>query len=158
MCPRRCRARGCRVSTCSGKGSRLRRQWSRALSSLVNPKANQNAKTGQANPTLARAARSGQLTEDEKLLRSDVAPNVDFTSTDPWRVLRMTGELIAGIDSLSHVGRAVSIFGSARVKEGSPYYEAARYVGKKLAEAKYAVITGGGPGIMEAANRGAEEG
>jgi uncharacterized protein (TIGR00730 family) len=123
---------------------------------VVNSKA--NAKSQQDNPTLARAARSGQLTEDEKLLRTDMAQGVDFTVTDPWRVMRMTGELIAGIDALAHVGRAVSIFGSARVKENSPYYEAARFVGKKLAEAGYAVITGGGPGIMEAANRGAEEG
>lgn len=87
-----------------------------------------------------------------------MAQGADFTVTDPWRVMRMTGELIAGIDALAHVGRAVSVFGSARVKEGTAFYEAARFVGKKLAEANYAVITGGGPGIMEAANRGAEEG
>ena len=84
---------------------------------IVNSKL--TAKSNQDNPTLARAARSGQLTEDEKLLRTDMAPGTDFTVTDPWRVMRMTGELIAGIDALAHVGRAVSIFGSARVKENS---------------------------------------
>lgn len=117
-----------------------------------------SSKSNQANPTLARAARSGQLTEDEKLLRSDSVADHDFTRTDPWRVMRMTGELIAGIDALARVGRAVSIFGSARLKESSPFYESARFVANRLAEAGYAVITGGGPGIMEAANRGAEEG
>jgi uncharacterized protein (TIGR00730 family) len=69
----------------------------------------------------------------------------------------MTGELVEGIDSLGDVRRAVSIFGSARVAPGSPFYEAARATAKLLARADYAIITGGGPGIMEAANRGARE-
>ncbi len=118
---------------------------------------NEPAKKAQANPTLGRAARTRHATEDEKLLTTNTA-QPDFTHTDPWRVLRVTGELIAGIDALAHIGRAVTIFGSARVPAASPYYEAARTVGRKLAECGYAVITGGGPGIMEAANRGAEEG
>ncbi len=112
----------------------------------------------QSNPTLARAARGGRPTEDEQLLRRDHEPAVDFTRTDPWRVLRIQGELIAGIDALAHAGRAVTVFGSARIAKGTPLYEAARALGRRLAEEKYAVITGGGPGIMEAANQGAHEG
>ena len=111
----------------------------------------------QANPTLARAARGGHPTEDEKLLRSDRRQPIDFTRTDPWRVMRIQGEFVAGIDALAHVGRAVTIFGSARIKPGTPFYEAARELGAKLAKEKWAVITGGGPGIMEASNRGAHE-
>ncbi len=117
-----------------------------------------SSKPAQANPTLGRAARAGRPTADEKLLCRPDPEAVDFTHTDPWRVLRMTGEMISGIDALAHLGKAVTVFGSARVTEDSPYYAAARTVGKKLVEAGYAVITGGGPGIMEAANRGAEEG
>ncbi|MGH7284127.1 MAG: TIGR00730 family Rossman fold protein [Polyangiaceae bacterium] len=111
----------------------------------------------QANPTLGRNARAGRQTEDEKLLRSDLKPEIDFTRTDPWRVLRVQGELVAGIDALAHIGHAVTIFGSARIAHGTPFYESARMLGRRLAEAQYAVITGGGPGIMEAANLGAHE-
>ncbi|GAC1341050.1 MAG: hypothetical protein NVSMB14_06500 [Isosphaeraceae bacterium] len=80
-----------------------------------------------------------------------------FTHTDPWRVLRIQGEFVQGFNSLAEVGASVAVFGSARVKEDSPWYSAARELSHKLAEAGFAVITGGGPGIMEAANRGAHE-
>jgi uncharacterized protein (TIGR00730 family) len=95
-------------------------------------------------------------TEDQRLLD---APHYerDFRRSDTWRVLRMTGELIEGIDALGDLHRAVAIFGSARVAPTDLYYEAARRTAKLLARADYAVITGGGPGIMEAANRGARE-
>src|SRR5512146_1621701 len=96
-------------------------------------------------------------TEDQKLLDSIPEPS-DFRRSDTWRVLRMTGELIEGIDSLGGISRAVSIFGSARTAPGDRYYEAARQTAKQLARANYTIITGGGPGIMEAANRGAREG
>ncbi len=113
----------------------------------------------QPNPTLNRAARGGSETEDELLLNNPGTPvPVDFTQTDPWRVLRIQGEFVTGFDALAHVGRAVSIFGSARISAEDPLYEAARTTARLLAEAGYAVITGGGPGIMEAANRGAREG
>jgi uncharacterized protein (TIGR00730 family) len=96
------------------------------------------------------------ITEDQKLL--DQRPQVDdFRRNDPWRVMRMTGELVEGIDSLADVTRAVSIFGSARTAPGDRYYEAARETARLLARANYTIITGGGPGIMEAANRGARE-
>ncbi|MCA1685128.1 MAG: TIGR00730 family Rossman fold protein [Planctomycetia bacterium] len=80
-----------------------------------------------------------------------------FTHTDPWRVLRIQGEFVHGINALAEVGAAISVFGSARLLENSPYYADARKLGGMLAEAGFAVITGGGPGIMEAANRGAHE-
>lgn len=115
----------------------------------------------QANPTLNRAARTGTPTEDEQLLRSPPRPpavELDFTHTDPWRVFRIMGEFVEGFDTLAHVGKAVSVFGSARVTSDHPQYEAARRTGLLLAEAGFATITGGGPGIMEAANRGAREG
>jgi uncharacterized protein (TIGR00730 family) len=98
-----------------------------------------------------------RATEDQKLLDAIPEP-ADFRRSDTWRVLRMTGELIEGIDSLGGISRAVSIFGSARTAPGDLYYEAARQTAKQLARANYTIITGGGPGVMEAANRGAREG
>jgi uncharacterized protein (TIGR00730 family) len=115
----------------------------------------------QANPTLARAARSHRPTQDEQLLQSPARMRdrpVDFTHSDPWRVLRITGEFVEGFDALAHLGRAVAIFGSARVPPSSPMYTLAQTTARVLAEAGYAIMTGGGPGIMEAANRGAKEG
>lgn len=96
------------------------------------------------------------VTEDEKLLQAP-APD-DFTHTDPWRVLRIFGEFVEGFDTLAGLGRAVSVFGSARTGPRDPMYRAARTTARLLAEAGFAVITGGGPGIMEAANRGAKDG
>lgn len=101
-----------------------------------------------------------QPTEDEQLLQGQAllhVPATDFTRTDPWRVFRIMGEFISGFDVLSHIGRAVSIFGSARIKEDDPSYEHARTVARLLGEEGFSIITGGGPGIMEAANRGAKE-
>ncbi|GAA4371984.1 TIGR00730 family Rossman fold protein [Paeniglutamicibacter cryotolerans] len=79
----------------------------------------------------------------------------DFTHTDPWRVLRIQSEFVEGFGTLSGLGPAVSVFGSARTKRDSPRYLQAERVGQLLAEAGLAVITGGGPGAMEAANKGA---
>ncbi|MFN2525930.1 MAG: TIGR00730 family Rossman fold protein [Actinomycetota bacterium] len=81
-----------------------------------------------------------------------------FIDTDPWRALRILGEFVDGFDALARVDQAVSVFGSARVAPGHPVYDAAREVGRALAEAGFAVITGAGPGAMEAANRGCQEG
>jgi uncharacterized protein (TIGR00730 family) len=80
-----------------------------------------------------------------------------FVHTDPWRALRILGEFVDGFDALARIGPAVSVFGSARVAPEDPHYVAAVEVGRGLARRGYAVITGGGPGIMEAANRGAAE-
>jgi hypothetical protein len=75
-----------------------------------------------------------------------------------WEVLRITAEFIQGFEFLSNLGRTVTIFGSARLREGDVYYELARELGRKLVHENYTVVTGGGPGIMEAGNRGATEG
>ncbi len=77
---------------------------------------------------------------------------------ETWRIFRIMAEFVEAIDVLSRIGPAVSIFGSARTLPGSPYYEQAREMARKLALARFGVISGGGPGIMEAANRGASEG
>jgi uncharacterized protein (TIGR00730 family) len=95
------------------------------------------------------------VTQDEKLLATP-KPD-DFTHTDTWRVFRIMGEFVEGFDDLASVVRGVSIFGSARTKPDNPQYLAAQETGALLARAGFAVITGGGPGIMEAANRGAFE-
>jgi uncharacterized protein (TIGR00730 family) len=103
---------------------------------------------------LERQAPSSLGQADERFLRRVAAP---FTDTDPWRVLRITAEFVEGFDALADVGSAVSVFGSARVEEGTPLYQTARALGRALAEAGFAVITGGGPGLMAAANRGCHE-
>jgi uncharacterized protein (TIGR00730 family) len=98
------------------------------------------------------------LTEDERLLGVQPLERAAFTSTDPWRVLRIMGEFVEGFDTLSDIRNAVTIFGSARTPSDDPYYEKAIETTRLLAREGFAVITGGGPGIMEAANRGALEG
>ena len=117
------------------------------------------------NPSLNRTVRTGEATEDELLLQRPKHPrpvprateHAQFTYSDPWRVLRIMGEFVHGFDALAEVGAGVAIFGSARATEADPMYQAARDVAGRLARAGFAVITGGGPGIMEAANRGARE-
>jgi uncharacterized protein (TIGR00730 family) len=96
----------------------------------------------------------GAVTEDEKLLQAPTARD-DFTRTDPWRVLRITSEFIEGFDTLASVRKGVTIFGSARTHPEDPQYRAAEETARLLAEAGFAIITGAGPGIMEAANKGA---
>jgi uncharacterized protein (TIGR00730 family) len=118
-----------------------------------------------ANPSLNRTARTGEATEDELLLTRPKQPrpvprvpaHADFTQGDTWRVLRIMGEYVHGFDALAEVGAAVSIFGSARTTEADPMYQAAREVAARLARMGFAIITGGGPGIMEAANQGARD-
>ena len=96
-----------------------------------------------------------KTTQDEQLLES---PRPDeFTHTDPWRVFRIMGEFVEGFDELASLNRGVSIFGSARSKPDDPDYKAAQETAALLVAEGFAVITGGGPGIMEAANRGAFE-
>jgi hypothetical protein len=94
-------------------------------------------------------------TQDEQLLES---PRPDeFTHTDPWRVFRIMGEFVEGFDELASLSRGIAIFGSARTKPDDPDYHAAQETAALFAAQGFAVITGGGPGIMEAANRGAFE-
>ena len=102
---------------------------------------------------------SPSVTEDQKLLRPAGAEKpADFTRTDPWRVLRITSELIEGFDTLASVTKGVTIFGSARIGPDDPQYEEAQETARLLAEAGFSIITGAGPGIMEAANKGARMG
>jgi uncharacterized protein (TIGR00730 family) len=113
---------------------------------------------GQENPTLNQASRTGARTEDERLLNEPHSGQADFTHTDTWRVLRIQGEFVAGFDALAEVGAAVTFFGSARISAEDPMYARAVELARGLAREGFAIITGGGPGIMEAANRGAKEG
>jgi hypothetical protein len=95
-------------------------------------------------------------TQDERLL-SGPAERAAFRETDTWRVLRIMGEFVEGFEELAGLGPAVTIFGSARVARDDEAYATAVEVGRLLGEAGFAIITGGGPGIMEAGNRGARE-
>ena len=104
---------------------------------------------GEPNP------RYAGTTTDQRLL--DRRGPTDWVHTDPWRVLRIQSEFIEGFGLLAELPRAVSVFGSARTPREHPHYAAGVEIGAALAEAGYAVITGGGPGAMEAANRGAHE-
>lgn len=127
----------------------------------VNKEPKTKLKTLNEPATIAEAKKQQSLvwhvTEDEALLRSP-EPNDQFKSSDSWRVFRIMSECVNGFDALATITRGVSIFGSARTPKDNEYYQAARETGKLLAEAEFEVITGGGPGIMEAANRGAHEG
>ena len=96
-----------------------------------------------------------RLTADASLLQTE--QSADWKHTDPWRVLRIQSEFVEGFEALAKVGPAISVFGSARTSPDDPLYECARRIGELLVERGYAVITGGGPGMMEAANRGAWE-
>src|SRR2546425_5720613 len=98
------------------------------------------------------------VTEDERLLTPRPRERRAVTRTDSWRVLRIMGEFVEGFDTLSDVYNAVTIFGSARTPVDDPYYEKAVETARMLAEEGFPIITGGGPGIMEAANRGCQEG
>jgi len=106
-------------------------------------------------PVLLRRGQVPATTTDQHLLAGP--GNTDWLHGDPWRVMRIQSEFVEGFGALAEVGPAVSVFGSARTKPDHPDYAMAVEVGRGLAEAGYAVITGGGPGIMEAANKGASE-
>src|ERR1700746_2891226 len=104
-------------------------------------------------PVTLRGKQIPSTTPDQRLL--DRRGPTDWVHTDPWRVLRIQAEFVEGFGLLAELGRAVAVFGSARTRPGSVEYDRAEQIGAGLASAGYAVITGGGPGIMEAANRGA---
>jgi uncharacterized protein (TIGR00730 family) len=104
-------------------------------------------------PATLRGKHIPKTTTDQRLL--DWRGPSDWVHTDPWRVLRIQAEFVEGFGLLAELGQAVSVFGSARTRPGTPEYECAEQIGSGLARAGYAIITGGGPGIMEAANKGA---
>ncbi len=143
---------------------------------------NNNKRNGKQSSRYRPIAGNEATTEDERLLSRPTQPLIsidkpmqkeqireeehaveralhfDFTRTDPWRVFRIMSEFVEGFDTLSHIPPSVAIFGSARVKPDDPAYEAAVATARLLAEAGFGIITGGGPGIMEAGNKGAQEG
>ncbi|MFL6158138.1 MAG: TIGR00730 family Rossman fold protein [Marmoricola sp.] len=106
-------------------------------------------------PTLLRGNQVDVSTTDQRLLDSRGAS--DWVHTDPWRVLRIQSEFVEGFGALAELGPAVACFGSARTKVEDPYYAKGEQLGRGLVEAGFAVITGGGPGAMEAVNKGAAE-
>ena len=109
----------------------------------------------QKGPVTLRRGQVESTTTDQRLLDSH-GPS-DWVHSDPWRVLRIQAEFVEGFGALAELGPAVSVFGSARVARDDPDYALGVQVGRLLAEAGFAVITGGGPGAMEAANKGACE-
>jgi uncharacterized protein (TIGR00730 family) len=132
--------------------------------------------------TLRSSRKNGRVTEDERLLSRPTQPLVspeepespelieeaehaldralhyDFTLTDPWRVFRIMSEFVEGFDALAHIPPSVAFFGSARTKTDDSSYQAAIETARILSKSGFGIITGGGPGIMEAANKGAQEG
>ena len=106
----------------------------------------------QRGPVRLRRAQVTDSTTDQRLLDSR-GPS-DWVHTDPWRVLRIQSEFVEGFGMLAELGPAISVFGSARTPRDHSEYAFAERLGRALAGAGYAVITGGGPGVMEAANKG----
>ena len=121
-----------------------------AATLVIVPK---ESKTQNQGPVIRRRFDRQPTTTDQRLLTS--RGSTDWVHTDPWRVLRIQAEFVEGFGTLAELGPAVSVFGSARTKRNHPMYDAAETIGRRLAEEGVTVITGGGPGIMEAANKGA---
>ncbi|MBF0695782.1 TIGR00730 family Rossman fold protein [Actinomyces bowdenii] len=109
--------------------------------------------TYHRGPVLLRGTQIPDQTTDERLLSQ--SDQTDWLHSDPWRVLRIQSEFVEGFGALAELGPAISVFGSARTAPTDTAYRVAEEIGAGLAHSGYAVITGGGPGMMEAANRGA---
>ena len=120
---------------------------------MTGPKPQPQRRIRRQGPVTLRGTQIPPTTTDQRLL--DRRGPSDWVHTDPWRIMRIQAEFVEGFGLLAELGKAVSVFGSARSKPGTPEYELALEIAGGLAEAGYAVITGGGPGIMEAANKGA---
>lgn len=153
---------------------------SRNSNSMKNGSNNRGKKAADRYRSLRGKGRGA--TEDERLLTRPAQPLIspsegvpqeqqredehaferalhfDFTITDPWRVMRIMSEFVNGFDALAHIPPCVTVFGSARTQSDDPVYTAAVETGRLLAKAGFGIITGGGPGIMEASNKGAQEG
>jgi len=139
----------------SRAGARERTEEGHLMAGRIPPSRKHAGRAAGATRKVDDAIRTHTpVTEDEKLLQQP-AYGADFTRTDPWRVLRIMGEFIEGFDTLASVEKGVTIFGSARTSPEDPMYRSAQEVARILAESGFSVITGAGPGIMEAANKGA---
>src|SRR6201995_91893 len=123
--------------------------------STMNGNPEPHRRIRRQGPATLRGKNIPQTTTDQRLL--DRRGPSDWVHTDPWRVLRIQAEFVEGFGLLAELGPAVSIFGSARTARSAAEYETAQRIAAGLVRAGYAVITGGGPGIMEAANKGASE-
>jgi len=121
----------------------------------MNGNSEPHRRVRRQGPVTLRGKQIPPTTTDQRLL--DRRGPSDWVHTDPWRVMRIQAEFVEGFGLLAELGPAVSVFGSARTARGSFEYETAERIASGLAQAGYAVITGGGPGIMEAANKGATQ-
>jgi hypothetical protein len=121
----------------------------------MNGNSEPHRRVRRQGPVTLRGTQIPPTTTDQRLL--DRRGPSDWVHTDPWRVMRIQAEFVEGFGLLAELGPAVSVFGSARTARGSYEYETAERIASGLARAGYAVITGGGPGIMEAANKGATQ-
>jgi uncharacterized protein (TIGR00730 family) len=122
---------------------------------MGSPEQEREPQEQRLGPVVRRRGQVQTGTTDQRLL--DTTGPSDFVHKDPWRVMRIQSEFVEGFGALAELGPAVSVFGSARTPPDSPEYDAGVRLGRGLTEAGFAVITGGGPGAMEAANKGALE-
>lgn len=120
-----------------------------------NYESHKHDRTYMRGPVMMRGTMIPRDNSTGNLLASNQSS--EWLHLDLWRVMRIQAEFVDGFGALAELGPAITIFGSARTPCDDPYYEAAEYMGRLIAEQNYAVITGGGPGIMEAANKGATQ-
>jgi len=140
------------------EGLRERTESGHRAAGRKPPSETSSARTSGAHLVIDDTIRDPlPLTEDAKLLQPRVAGEA-FTRTDPWRVMRIQSEFVEGFDTLASVTKGVTIFGSARTGPDDPQYQAAQETARLLAQSGFAILTGAGPGIMEAANKGAKLG
>ncbi|GHE64023.1 cytokinin riboside 5'-monophosphate phosphoribohydrolase [Streptomyces longispororuber] len=123
---------------------------------MGNPEAQGPPEEQRLGPVVRRREQITPGTTDQRLLDTE-GGDAEWVHTDPWRVMRIQSEFVEGFGALAELPSAISVFGSARTRPGTPEYEAGVRIGKALVEAGFAVITGGGPGAMEAANKGARD-
>jgi uncharacterized protein (TIGR00730 family) len=163
----KCQPAGTRTSdpggSCRGHDDRRVTRWHAAqvtdherMNHQLAPQTMHRGRVSMRPEAAARFAGK-RATEDEKLLAGRAPDRPAFLETDTWRALRILSEFVEGFEALAEVGPAVAVFGSARVEKHDPAYAMAQRIGGELARAGFAVMTGGGPGVMEAANRGAHE-
>src|SRR5215468_3048834 len=146
------------ASITSQEGLRERTEAGHRAAGRTPPSEKTQARQSGAARVIDDSIRSfiGPITEDEKLLQPGTSRD-DFRQTDTWRVMRIMGEFIEGFDNLATIDKGVTIFGSARTHPDDPQYQAAQETARLLAQAGFAIMTGAGPGIMEAANKGAKD-